>query len=159
MNPVTGAILANQTPSNMVHSTAGYGDLDAMTYDPFTGHLWTTDEDSSSLIEADPNNLATGFTVHPLPANASGFPLKPDGICGDGLGKLWFASRGDFNVYQYNISSGTTTPIVNIFGLDDLAPVAGLGSNPEPEPAAISFLGLALPLLHGRRRRRARADA
>ena len=151
INPVTGAILANQTPSNVVGSPSGIGDLDAMTYDPFTGHLWSTDEASSSLVEADPNNLATGWVVHPLPASLfTGFGVLPDGICGNGLGKLWYAARGDFYVYEYDIATNTSTPIVNIYGLDDLAPVTGLGS--MPEPTAISLIGLAVPLL-GRRRR------
>jgi hypothetical protein len=150
INPVTGAILANQTPSNMVGNPVGYGDLDAMTYDPFTGHLWTTDEASSMLIEADPNNLATGWTLHPLVTGAGGGAYLPDGICGNGLGKLWYASRSDFNVYEYDIASGISTPIVYIYGLDDLAPVTGLGS--FPEPTAVALIGLTVPLLHRRHR-------
>ena len=151
INPVSGAILANQTPSNMVGSPAGYGDLDALTYDPFTGHLWTTDEASSSLIEADPNNLATSFVVHPLPKSPStGADLLPDGICSDGLGKLWFASRGDFNVYEYSITGGTTTPIVNINGLDDLAPASGLGSSPEPGAGTLAIMSLGAMIVRRR---------
>jgi hypothetical protein len=146
LNPVTGAIL-NQSISNPAGNSSGIGDLDAMTYDAFTGHLWSTDEDGSALIEINPNTLAT--VVHPLPGNAVGGPMLPDGICGDGLGKLWYASRGDFNVYQYNITANTSTPIVNIFGLDDLAPASGLGS--FPEPGAISLIALVIPLMRRRR--------
>jgi hypothetical protein len=120
-----------------------------MTYDPFTGHLWSTDEDASALIEINPNTLAT--VSHPLPGNAAGGAMLPDGICGDGAGKLWYASRGDFNVYEYDITANTSTAIVSIYGLDDLAPVTGLGA--YPEPAAISLVGLAIPLLRRRRER------
>lgn len=149
INPVSGAILANQSPSNMVSSINGYGDLDAMTYDPYTGHLWTTDEASSMLIEADPNNLATGWTLHPLATASGGGVFLPDGVTGNGLGKLWYASRGDFTIYEYDIASGISTPIVQIYGLDDLAPVTGLGS---PEPTTIMLLGLAAPIACRRRR-------
>ena len=146
LNPVTGAIL-NQSISNPAGVNT-IGDLDAMTYDPFTGHLWTTYEAASALIEVNPNTLAT--VAHPLPLNAVGGPMLPDGICSDGLGKLWFAARGDFNIYEYNITGGTSTVVVNIFGLDDLAPASGVGS--FPEPAAISLSALAIPLLRRRRR-------
>lgn len=150
INPVTGAILSNQTPSNMVGSAAGYDDLDAMTYDPYTGHLWTTDEASSQLIEADPNNLATGWTIHPLVTAGGGGAFLPDGICGNGTGKLYYASRSDFNVYEYDIASGLSTPIVQIYGLDDLAPATGLGA--FPEPAGMALLAAAIPLMRRRRR-------
>jgi hypothetical protein len=147
LNPVTGAIL-NQSISNPAGVNT-IGDLDAMTYDPFTGHLWATDEAASALIEVNPNTLAT--ISHPLPGNAIGGPMLPDGICGDGLGKLWYAARGDFNVYEYDIATNTSTAVVNIYGLDDLAPVAGLGA--FPEPAAISLTVLAIPLTRRPRRR------
>jgi streptogramin lyase len=151
LNPVTGAIL-NQSASNPAGVNT-IGDLDGLTYDGFTGHLWATDEDASALIEINPNTLTT--VSHPLPTNSSGGAMLPDGLCGDSAGKLWYASRGDFNIYEYNITSGTSTPVVNINGLDDLAPVSGLGS-PSPEPAALSLIGLAIPLLcRARQRRRA----
>jgi hypothetical protein len=153
LNPVTGAIL-NQSAANPAGVNT-IGDLDALTYDGFTGHLWSTDEDAGALIETDPNTLAT--TTHFLPGNAAGGPMLPDGICGNSAGKLWYASRGDFNVYEYDITAGTSTVIVNIYGLDDLAPVAGLGA--FPEPAAISLIVLALPLLRRGRRERTLAEA
>jgi hypothetical protein len=149
LNPVTGAIL-NQSASNPAGVNT-IGDLDGLTYDGFTGHLWATDEDASALIEINPNTLTT--TTHFLPKNAAGGAMLPDGLCGDSAGKLWYASRGDFNIYEYGITGGTSTPVVNIFGLDDLAPASGLGSSPEP--SALALTAITIPLLLGRRRRRA----
>jgi hypothetical protein len=149
LSPVTGAVL-NQSISNPAGVNT-VGDLDGLTYDGFTGHLWATDESAGALIEINPNTLAT--TVHPLPANALGGGMLPDGLCGDSAGKLWYASRGDFNIYQYNITAATSTMIVNINGLDDLAPVSGLGA--MPEPSTLTLGALAIPLLLRRRRRAA----
>jgi hypothetical protein len=147
LNPVTGAQIGS-TISNPAGVNA-IGDLDGLTYDAFTGHLWATDEAASALIEVNPTTFAT--VSHPLPGTAAGGPLLPDGLCGDGAGKLWYASRADFNIYEYSISTNTSTPVVNIFGLDDLAPVSGLGSPPFPEPASLSLV--VLPLVFARRRR------
>ena len=147
LNPTTGAIL-NQSISNPAGVNT-IGDLDGLTYDGFTGHLWATDEDASALIEINPNTLTT--VTHPLPTNASGGAMLPDGLCGDSAGRLWYASRGDFNIYEYNITGGTSSIVVNINGLDDLAPASGLGS-PSPEPASMSLLALVIPLLRRRRR-------
>ena len=146
LNPVTGAVL-NQSAANPAGVNT-IGDLDAMTYDGFTGHLWSTDEDAGALIETNPNTLAT--TTHFLPANVVGGPMLPDGICGNSAGKLWYASRGDFNVYEYDITAGTSTMIVHINGLDDLAPASGPGSFPEPSVMAMTLF--AAPLLLRRRR-------
>jgi hypothetical protein len=146
LDPITGGIL-NQSASNPAGVNT-IGDLDGLTYDGFTGHLWATDESAGALIEIDPTTLTT--TTHFLPANAVGGAMLPDGLCGDSAGKLWYASRGDFNIYEYNITGGTSSVVVNINGLDDLAPASGLGS--MPEPAVMSLIGLAIPLLIRQRR-------
>lgn len=144
LNPVTGTIVGSSAPNPA--GVNSVGDLDGLTYDAFTGHLWATDEDASSLVEFDPNTLS--FVSHPLPGNVVGGAILPDGLCGDGLGKLWYASRGDFYIYEYDIASGTSTPLVNIYGLDDLAPASGLGSLPFPEPASFSLVAvLAVPFV------------
>jgi streptogramin lyase len=122
-------------------------DLDGLTFVAFSGHLWATDNAAGLLVEFNPTTLTS--VSHPLPT-IGGFSLLPDGLCGDGAGKLWWASRKDFNIYEYDIASGISTPVVNIFGLDDLAPASGPGS-PFPEPASLSLLGL--PMIFARRRR------
>ena len=93
---------------------------------------------------------------HPLPGTIVGGPLLPDGLCVDGLGKLWYASRADYNIYEYDIATNISTVVVNIYGLDDLAPASGPGP-PFPEPACVSLL--CLPLLAIRRRRKTAAQA
>lgn len=147
LNPVTGAVL-NASANNPAGVNL-IGDLDGLTYDPYTGHLWATDEDAGALVEFNPNTLTS--VTHPLPGTPAGFSILPDGLCGDGAGTLWYASRADFYIYQYDIASGTATPLVYIYGLDDLAPASGPGA-PFPEPASLSLLALAAtPLLRRRR--------
>lgn len=137
IDPVTGAQLnSSALPSGFI--------LDGMTYDPYTGHLWVSGSGTSELIEL-PLTLAT-HSIHALPPL-----LLPDGIVGDGAGLLYFASRKSFNIWQYDITTGLSTPLTYVYGLDDLAPVAGLGAY-SPEPASLALLAIGSAAAMRRRR-------
>jgi streptogramin lyase len=145
LDPVTGAIL---------HQSANYTSLDGLTYDSFTGHLYAASLNGNNIVKVDPNNLSVSSI---LPNSGVG---APDGIEGDGQGLLYIGSRNDFHIYSYNLTSNALTQLTFIDGLDDIAPVAGLGA-PVPEPSSIAQLVVGLAALGGlrawvRRRRRDR---
>jgi hypothetical protein len=122
--------------------------LDGLTFDSFTGHLWATVRDSQQLLEIDPANLAN-FTLH-----ATGDPaIHLDGISTDNAGNLFYTSNSTGLIYEYNILSASIvyrSPI--IVGLDDIAPLAGLGGG-VPEPASLSLLAIGIGGFMIRRRR------
>ncbi len=131
LDPVTGAVLA---------STPGLDSLDGLTYDPFTNRLYASALFANGFYGIDPNNLAAA----PLLLAWGGIPM-PDGITTNGTGKLFIAARGDFNIYEYDLTSAALTPAVYVYGLDDLAPASGLGSHPDvPEPGSLAVLAGAL---------------
>ena len=144
LNPTTGALVNSSVPNALL-------DLDGMTYDPLTQHLWATDLGNGSLVEFDPAALT--YSVHPLPTYFGG-SLEPDGIISDGAGTLYFASRKAFSIYSYDIATATITAHNQVFGLDDLAPVIGPGSlQSVPEPASLAGLAVGAVLLRRRRNR------
>jgi streptogramin lyase len=144
LNPVTGAVLNSSIPSALL-------DLDGMTYDPLTQHLWATDLNNGSLVEFNPAALT--YTVHTLPTYFGG-SLQPDGIISDGAGTIYFASRKAFSIYSYDIATATITAHNQVFGLDDLAPIIGPGSlQSVPEPASLACLTVGAALLLRRRNR------
>jgi len=142
LDPVTGATLAT------TGSIPG-ASLDGLCYDSYTGHLWASSLTSSQLFEIDPSTLT--YTAHAI-SSPAGFGVSPDGICTDGSGKIWFASRSDFTVYEYDINTQLDTPIVAIYGLDDLAPASGPGSI-MPEPGSMALITPLMALLTRRKTR------
>jgi DNA-binding beta-propeller fold protein YncE len=160
IDPTTGAI---------IHSSGNTGIfLDGLTYDSFTGKLFASDYNNGRILELDPNNLTSFTDLTPLGAALS----QPDGIVSDGMGNLFIASRANSHVIEYNILTNTATLIGTIDGLDDLAPVAGLGgSQPPPtptptgpaasvpEPSSLLLVGGSVLALLGHRRRRQRPTA
>jgi streptogramin lyase len=144
INPTTGAILQTGVITGIF--------LDGLTYDSVTGMLWASDYNNGRLVEINPNNLSN-FTVF-TPTGATIATFGPDGIVSDGLGNLYIASRANNTIIQYNIATNTATAVGSISGLDDLAPVSGLGA-PVPEPSSIVLLSIgALGMLAYRLRRR-----
>ncbi len=130
LDPMSGAILA-QSP--------GLTSLDGLTFDSFTGHLFASSLFGNQICEYNPSNLVSG----PVACSAANSVPNPDGIAADGLGNIFVAARGDFNIYQFTTALGAPTAVANVFGLDDLAPVSGLGSNvPEPASGLLVAAGL-----------------
>jgi DNA-binding beta-propeller fold protein YncE len=120
IRPDTGAIIRSSQPSS------GH-QLDGLTYDPFTGHFFaSTWSDGNGFYEISPTTLTSlGFTA--------GVP-NSDGIVSDGNGNIYIAGTGDQHVYQYDSRTSTLTQKTMVAGLDDIAPVSGLGAPPAPTP-------------------------
>ncbi len=125
IDPTTGAIL---------FQSAGLDSADGLTYDPFTGKLYATSLYGGFIYSLDPNNLAQVSTF----GNFS----FPDGITTDSKGHLYIASRGDSHIYDYNLITKTQSQNAYIYGLDDLAPASGSGSNSTPEPCTFALFSI-----------------
>ncbi len=123
LNPTTGAVLNSTSPLAS----------DGLTYDSYSGKLWTSSSQGIKSITLDLATVST-FQVGVVQPN-------PDGLAADGLGNLYIAGQGT-NVYQYVIDTDTMTTGTAITGLDDLAPASGPGTPPAstPEPASILLL-------------------
>jgi streptogramin lyase len=130
LDPVTGAVLA---------SSPGLDSLDGLTYDAFSGRLYATSLFGGGIYSVDPNNLGAA----PLQLAWGGLQM-PDGITTNGTGQLFIAAAGNDTIYQYDLASSTLAPKVYVYGLDDLAPASGLGSNQVPEPGALGFAAAGL---------------
>jgi DNA-binding beta-propeller fold protein YncE len=143
LDPTTGATINSiRLPTN---------NADGITYDSFTGKLWVTDF-NGGVISVD-----TGLTT--TQEFGSPFGSGQDGIEGDGNGTLFVASR-DFHVYEFSILGHTWKQDTFVSGLDDLAPVVGLGSpQTAPEPASLTLLGLGVVSLAGYSWRRRKVAA
>ena len=117
--------------------------------------LWASDYNNGRIVEINPNNLSQ-FTVF-KPTGATIADGGPDGIVSDGQGRLFIASRANSTIIQYDIATNTATAVGTIDGLDDLAPVSGLGAPVVPEPSSMLVVivgGLGM-MAYGLRRRSA----
>ena len=152
------SIIAELNPSNasILRERTGLSGLDGLTFDSFTGKLYATDDVHNQVDVIDPNTFAVSVLT-----NVPG----PDGIEADGNGNLFIAAF-NANVYTYSLTNGTLTKGPFVPGLDDLAPVSGLGAPPPiPEPATLTLLSIGLggitlsvrlrQCLQNRKRRRA----
>ena len=129
LNPVTGAIIKTGTaPAN-----------DGLAWDSFTGDLFAAD--GGCLEEISTTTLAGKGCK-----GSFGFV---DGLESDGAGNIVVADTGTGHIGNYNITTGVSSNLISAPGLDDIAPVAGLGAPPPPpngvpEPASLTLLGSAL---------------
>ena len=144
INPITGAV---------IQTTGDLGVfLDGLTFDPSTGKLFASDYNNGRIVELDPGNLAAGGTF----LTPTGAALNQnDGVVSDGLGNLYIASRGNSEVVQYDIATNAAIDLASINGIDDLAPVSGLGSTPGnvPEPSDLPLLAMGLAAITWLRRK------
>ncbi len=125
LNPTTGAIIKTGTaPAN-----------DGLTWDPFTGHLFAA---NGGCIEEISTATLAGIACR----GSFGFV---DGLESDGAGNIVIADVGSQHIANYNITTGVSSNLIVASGIDDIAPVAGLGAPPPvPEPASLTLLGSAL---------------
>lgn len=129
------SIIAQLNPkdASVIKYKTGLSGLDGLTFDSFTGKLYATDEFHDQIDVIDPNTLAvsvlTTLRISLL-----------DGIESDGRGNLYVVAFGA-NIYKYDLITKKFTKEPAVPGLDDLAPVAGLGA-PVPEPASLTLLGI-----------------
>ena len=120
---------------------------DGITFDPVSGALWVSDRSGNALFKV-PTDL-TSSTVF-----AAGLIPLPDGLESDGSGNIFVAASGT-NVYEYNIAGNIVTQENAVPGLDDLAPLTGLGA-PTPEPGSLLLFGSGFLTIAGYFRRRPR---
>jgi sugar lactone lactonase YvrE len=98
--------------------------LDGITFDPVTGDLWVSAYSSGGILRI-PTNLSGSLGTF-----ASSIP-NPDGLESDGKGNIFVAATTPGNnVWEYNIASDTATKKNAVPGLDDVAPLTGLGAPP-----------------------------
>ena len=124
INPLTGAIINAGDPN----FNASF--LDGLTYDPVSNLLYAAN--GGCMQTFNPTTLMAGACV--------GSFANIDGLESDGKGNILVADVGAGVVGIYNIAAGTSNTLFSAPGLDDIAPVAGLGA-PTPEPGTLVMFG------------------
>jgi|GEM_PF-1919447 len=128
----------------------GYQEMDGMTFDPSTGDLWVSSLTWNGLVEFNTQLTSSkNFAIGEI--------RDPDGVEADGNGNIFVASKYDDHIYEYNIASGITTQLTYVPGLDDIAPLTGLGGPPPtttPEASTLLMVCTGLLGLAGTVKRR-----
>jgi DNA-binding beta-propeller fold protein YncE len=138
------------TTGAILKSSVNEIDLDGLTYDPFSGKLYSGSLSGHGLYQFDPATLSATLLPN---STGPGF----DGDTTDAAGNLYIAGGGF--IWQYNLVSSTLIQRTFVSGLDDLAPATGLGSPTSvPEPASVTLAALAAGLIYARRRKRTTAS-
>jgi PEP-CTERM motif len=130
LDPTTGATLKTI-------SVGGIGYLDGMTFDSVTGNLFVAN--GGCMEEINP--------VAGTDLGCKGSFSGIDGLESDGMGNIIVADVGAGQIGNYAIATNLSTDLIAAPGLDDIAPVAGLGAPPPPsvpEPASLALLGSGL---------------
>jgi sugar lactone lactonase YvrE len=118
INPATGAILNTL----VLEPHKGINGGDGLTYDSYTGSLWTT------------HNGTTGYGLVQIPITSGGLGSSstlyltptvhnPDGIKSDGKGNLYIGAIWTMAVY--NIPTNTVTKNIVVKGADGVSLVPG----------------------------------
>jgi DNA-binding beta-propeller fold protein YncE len=121
------------TTGAIIHQSANLVQLDGLTFDPFSGKLYSGSLAGNGLYQFDPTTLSNTQL-----ANTSGRGY--DGLTTDSAGNLYLVDRSNEFVDQYNLTNNQLTQLTSVAGLDDLAPASGLGAPAVPEPASVVLL-------------------
>jgi DNA-binding beta-propeller fold protein YncE len=132
------------TSGVLLHSLSGFSAIDGLTFDSFTNSIWAGSNNAILYKVALGLGSSTAFT----PGNIGVI----DGIASDGNGHIFTANFLN-SISKYDIASNTAAVVANTSGIDDLAPVAGLGA-PVPEPGSILLLATVAACVAGACRRR-----
>ncbi len=145
LNPTTGAIIATST---------GLNSADGLTYDSFSGRLFTASTLSNLLYSINPNNLSDVVSIT--------LPGPGDGVVSNGRGDLFIGGRQAAGatgapIYDYKVTSRAVTQVAFVPGAVSI----DLAAVPEPSSVALFAIGTVACGgwygLFGRRRSRVRA--
>jgi sugar lactone lactonase YvrE len=123
IDPKTGLVLNTLTLEPKVGINGG----DGLTYDPYSGTLWTihagtTGKGLIQIFTLPQGGFSTqGFSLYLFTTQLKG--SAPDGIKSDGKGNLYVGAIN--TIFEYNIATNTITHSWGVGGADGVALVPG----------------------------------